>query len=134
MTPAQKSTLYALISLWIGLIAWDVFLGTDGEPGTTISAVMKTISRVPAISYVFGVLAGHLFWNRKGSETPDQQRVRWYKLAGAVAVVGALVAWDVASSDPVIEFLRANQIVAFAFIGVPLGHLLWPQYSGDAGA
>lgn len=56
----SRNTLWRILAVGIGLIVWDVVLLRDGVEDTTISAVMRILSRLLFFPYGFGVLAGHV--------------------------------------------------------------------------
>jgi hypothetical protein len=55
-------TISILVAVALILIAWDVYVAVNAEEGDTISEVLLFVSRHPVLPFVFGVLAGHLFW------------------------------------------------------------------------
>ena len=58
-------TIIILISLGVFLIAYDIFIAVKKGQAATISAQIYVVSKAwPIIPFVFGVIAGHLWWTQ----------------------------------------------------------------------
>lgn len=53
---------WILLGLVLGLLAYDVYAVLNSSPGDTISEVVRWMAKRPIVPFVFGVIAGHLFW------------------------------------------------------------------------
>lgn len=61
------SAQFTLAILLLGAVAivyvWDAYTLTIGQPGHTVSAIIKEWSKEqPILAFAFGVLIGHIFW------------------------------------------------------------------------
>lgn len=129
-TKEQMSTVGGILALLIGIVVWDVFLARDGVDGNTISSVLKMLANCPTIPLFFGIIAGHAFWPKRGLR-PAQQSTTGYVIL-IVAVIASYL-WYNFSFGPVMSFLSNNPIAVFAAVGMPMGHLFWPQYTKEMG-
>lgn len=58
-------TIAVCIGAFAGLVAYDLWTGLKNGSQTTISVQMYALScRYPIIPFVFGVIAGHLWWTQ----------------------------------------------------------------------
>jgi hypothetical protein len=131
LTSDGRKTLYGILALAAGLIVWDVVLLHDGLEDTTISAVLRITSRLLGFPYVFGVLAGHIFWHKDGPRDNSTLKQRLI----VVALLGILLtglALTCPSLAP-IDYLCNHPHVVFA-LGFPVGHFMWPQYRDEVGS
>lgn len=134
LSGAQKVVAWIILAVIVALSVWDVFLLKDDVPGNTISAIFKHCTQNVGFTFAFGVLAGHVFWHKRGRETPDDFAWKPIRLVGVVVAALALAVWSYFSEDVVIGFLEQWAIVPFALIGMPAGRICWPQYADDIGA
>jgi hypothetical protein len=57
---------YILLSVTIGLIAWDIHLATNPVQGDTISEIiLKLAYQHPVLPFIVGILCGHFFWPQR---------------------------------------------------------------------
>ena len=58
-------TAIILIVVSVALIVWDIYAAITPVHGDTISEVLWTATtQHPVIPFLFGMLMGHLFWQR----------------------------------------------------------------------
>ena len=101
----------------VGLIGWDIFVAANPVPGDTISEVFLAFTyKHPFASFAFGVLSGHLTWPR----TTNSDH-KWTILVSLIAVAIATLVLDLSGILP-----KMLPIIPL-LIGIPIGHLLWPQ-------
>jgi len=56
-------TILVCVGTAAGLIAWDLYVGTNNIKGDTISEVIWSVaSQHPLVPFLCGLVAGHLFW------------------------------------------------------------------------
>jgi len=126
-----RKTLWGILALAAGLIVWDFLLLTDGEPDTTISAVLRITSRILFMPYAFGFIAGHVYWNKEGPRDDAPLKVR-FTIAAIIGLAFTGLALALPALAPVAYLCEHPQIVFV--VGFVLGHYLWPQYKDGVGA
>ena len=47
-----------------GLFAYEIYALLDTKPDDTISEIVWAMSKRPLVPFLFGLLMGHLFWQR----------------------------------------------------------------------
>lgn len=100
------------------LCGWDVYAAWDKPHSDTISEVTLSFFWMhPAVAAGVGYLMGHLTWPDNSNSTS-----KVFRTAMLIGVMGALATVDFAFH----LLPHMPPIVPFA-IGLPLGHLLWPQ-------
>lgn len=62
--------------VFLGIVAWDIYLATDGKSGNTISERARRLGRMwppfrILLSVAIGVLLGHFFWAESCAQQAD---------------------------------------------------------------
>lgn len=55
-------THWILLVATVALAGFDVWAAFNSRKGDTLSEVIWTLAKRPIVPFVFGVIAGHLFW------------------------------------------------------------------------
>ena len=111
----RKITIAFMVVCAVFLGVWDLYVALNESLGDTISEVTRDASHtVWTIPFVFGVVTGHLFWNRK---TPGTKNLK-----GLWVATGMVALRDMAGV-PVIYY---GNLILLA-VGFMLGALWWPQ-------
>jgi len=113
-------TLVVLLSLFLGIISWDIYLAVNGIPGDTISESLLFLATksilIPASA---GYVMGHLFW-------PMRKRLPGWAIITVTSAIG--LSWlfvDIFGRDCLL-FIRSRPIIPFV-VHVLAGHFIWPQ-------
>jgi hypothetical protein len=125
-------TLIIVVAVTVGLIGYDIFIVIEPSPNDTISEVLLCSALAhPAIAWLWGGLAGHLFWpmilhGKDVQPIPFVAKMvhwrtyRWVALTILILTTISLLILDVTGKLPVHPALL---LVA----GIPGGHWGWPQ-------
>ena len=123
MNPIQATTVVLSVCT-LGLIAWDLFMSLGNKvPNSkdTISGQMlKAGTRVGALPFGFGVLAGHFFWQFDGSTTTPLALIMLNVMGVAVTGVHAFVRRVWPGMVPTV-------LPCYVLIGFLAGHFIWGQ-------
>jgi len=110
-------TAIIVIAATLGLIGWDIWVVVEPTPGDTISEVFLGFTyRHPFVAFALGVLCGHLTWPRTFNSDH-----KWTILIALIITSVATLVLDLSGILP-----RMLPIIPLA-VGIPIGHLLWPQ-------
>jgi uncharacterized membrane protein len=110
-------TAIIVIVTILGLIAWDIWVVIEPTPGDTVSEIFLGFAYShPFSSFALGVLCGHLTWPRTFNSN-----YKWTILAALIINSVAILVLDLSGILP-----RMLPIIPLA-VGIPIGHLLWPQ-------
>lgn len=127
-------TSIVVIVATAALVVYDIVIVIEPTPGDTISAVLLNWAhRYPVVSWLWGGLAGHLFWPMKtlqGNALPipftattvNSVVYMWWALG---ALIAATVTLGVLSFTGILGGMNP---VIFLVAGIPAGHWGWPQY------
>lgn len=124
----QKKTALWILIIIVAISLWDVFLLRSGGGRVTISHIFLMLGTCPTVPLAFGIIAGHVFWPKRGLRPDSQSATNITVLL--TSVIGSYL-WYTFSFGPVMRFLSDNPMLVFVAIGMPLGHFLWSQYSKE---
>lgn len=110
-------TATIVIATILGLIGWDIFVAANTVSGDTISEITLAFAyKHPFVAFALGVLCGHLTWPRRINSDH-----KWTILVALIIASVATLVVDLSGILP-----KMIPIIPLA-IGIPVGHLLWPQ-------
>ena len=119
MIRLRQLTKWLLGLTFVGLVLWNVYNARHPEANGYISYVLKDYSQdVWAISYVFGLLCGHWFWNVRRDFLGS---IRYWILT-AISTVVVLINIVTHQSGVIWEY---QEIPLFA--GIAVGRVFWYQ-------
>ena len=111
-----------IIAAIILIVGYDIFIAIEPTTEDTISRVfLDFATNHPIIPLAFGVLSGHLLWPSANAGEYRPVRLSILAIIGAVVLV-----LDIIGHIPPIP------VELPLFLGIPIGHLCWPQYRGDS--
>jgi hypothetical protein len=106
-----------MLVVFLIVVVYDIVMATNKIQGDTISEITLFYSfRIAFIPYALGFLCGHLFWPM------DKKRSIHAIVSILIGIITGIILTMIVKKIGV----QVTPII-FLILGIPCGHLLWPQ-------